>query len=62
MLSNWVIQIGSLAGLGMFAFALIDRLFSGRPIVSIRPAGYNTRSFYCFNPSKRDILIRKIST
>jgi hypothetical protein len=60
MLPTWVIQIGSLAGLGMFAFTLVDRFFSGRPIVSIRPAGVDTRDFYCLNPSKHDILIRKV--
>jgi hypothetical protein len=59
-LPDWLIQIGSLAGLGTLIFTIIDRLFSGRPIISIRPAGYNTRDIVCYNPSKHDILIRKI--
>jgi hypothetical protein len=58
-LPQWLIQIGSLAGLGTFFFTLADRIFSGRPMVSVRPWS-GTRDIYCFNPSKDDLLIRSI--
>jgi hypothetical protein len=61
-LPNWLLQLGSLAGLLTLLFTIIDRLFTGRPMMFIRPAGYNTRDFICFNPSKFDILVKKIKT
>jgi hypothetical protein len=58
-LPQWLVQIGSLAGLGTLAFTLVDRIFSARPMVSVRPWS-QTRDIYCFNPSKEDLLIRSI--
>jgi hypothetical protein len=60
-LPNWLIQLGSLAGLGTLALTIIGWLFSERPVLSIRPGTGARRTVYCFNPSKHDILIRKIS-
>ena len=59
-LPSWLIQIGSLAGLGLLAFTIVDRVFSGRPIPSIRKTGYNTRDSYLRNPSQHDIWVRKV--
>jgi len=50
-----------LAGLGTLALTIIGWLFSERPVLSIRPGTGARRNIYCLNPSKHDILIRKIS-
>jgi hypothetical protein len=35
MIPTWLVQIGSMAGLFTFAFTVFDRLFAGRPIISL---------------------------
>jgi hypothetical protein len=60
MIPNWLLQIGSLAGLAALLFGLFDRFVTGRPITTIRKTGYHTREIYCFNASRHDVVIRKI--
>jgi hypothetical protein len=42
-LPNWLIQLGSLVGLGPLALTIINLLFSGRPMLSTRPGKWARR-------------------
>ncbi len=60
MIPNWLLQVGSLAGLAALLFGLFDRFIMGRPITTIRKTGHHTRDIYCFNASRHDVVIKKI--
>jgi hypothetical protein len=61
MLPDWLVQIGSLAGLLAFVVGFYDRRVRGRPYVSLKKeqSGSNV---VCKNFSQDDIIIRKISS
>jgi hypothetical protein len=59
---NWLVQLGSLAGLFTFCFTFIDRLLSGRPFPTIRKTGWSMRDVHLKNLSSGDVWVRKIST
>lgn len=61
-LPTWILQLGSIAGLGSLAFLVADRVLAGRPTLFIRRTGYRTRDLVISNASKHDILVRRIST
>jgi hypothetical protein len=48
---NWLVQLGSLAGLFTFCFTFIDRLLSGRPFPTIRKTGWSMRDLHLKNLS-----------
>ena len=56
---DWVFKVGSLAGLMTFCLAIVDRLFSSRPLVWISPGDYG-RQVHCKNISRSDITVSRI--
>ena|ERR1700682_3658255 len=56
---DWLFKVGSLAGLMTFCLAIVDRLFSARPLVWISPGDYG-RQVHCKNISHSDITISKV--
>jgi hypothetical protein len=56
---DWLFKVGSLAGLMTFCVAIVDRLFSTRPLVWISPGDYG-RQVHCKNISTRDVSIIRI--
>jgi hypothetical protein len=59
-LPQWLVQFGSIAGLGTLVFTIWDRLFSSRPLVWVRPNGPNLRYLHCKNIAQFDITIKRI--
>jgi hypothetical protein len=57
---DWLLKMGSLAGLFTFCFTIWDRLLKGRPSVWIRKTGYRTREIHCSNISIDDLIILNI--
>ena len=62
MIPTWLVQLGSMAGLLTFGFTVFDRLFAGRPLVSLGPSTYGKRNVRCLNPSPSEIFIKSVRT
>lgn len=57
---GWLLQVGSLAGLVALCFTILDRLLSGRPLISIKTSGYQMRNLRIKNFGRHEILITRI--
>jgi hypothetical protein len=53
-------EIGAAVGFITGVFTLVDRVFFGRPIVSLVKSGMRARDLEITNPSKGNIIIRSI--
>jgi hypothetical protein len=62
MIPTWLVQLGSMAGLFTFGFTVFDRLFEGRPIVSLGKSDYGKRNVRCSNTSASEIFIKSVGT
>jgi hypothetical protein len=60
IIPGWLLQLGSLAGLVALCFTILDRLLSGRPLISIKTSGYQMLNLRIKNFGRNEILITRI--